>query len=199
MPTLIYIHGFLSSPGSIKAQQTGRWLAEHRPDIRFLCPELSPYPEETQAQLTAMAASLPGEQVGLVGSSLGGFWSSWLVERYGFRAVLVNPSVSPHHLVERVLGQPQHNFYTSESYLMTEQHGRQLETAFQPQLRDPGRYWLMVQTGDETLDYRQAVAHYSACRQLVEVGGDHGFRNYEAKIAAIVDFLFCGAQTSSPA
>lgn len=190
MPTLIYIHGFLSSPGSIKALQTKRWLARHRPDIDYLCPSLSPYPRQTEAQLLALIKPLQGERVGLVGSSLGGFWSTWLVERFGFRAVLINPSVRPDNLVERVLGEPQHNFHTGETYRMTEEHGLQFQAAFQPSLRDPGHYWLMVQTGDETLDYRQAVERYAQCRQLVEQGGDHGFQNYEDKIEAVVEFLF---------
>ena len=190
MATLIYVHGFLSSPGSHKAQLTQQWLAQHHPDIHYHCPYLSPYPLETQAQLRELMSQLQGEQLGFIGSSLGGFWSTWLVENYGYKAVLINPSVSPHQLVDRVAGEPQHNYYTDDTYLMTVEHGEQFRRAYQSELKEPQSYWLMAQTGDETLDYRQAVVRYQGCRQLIEEGGDHAFQGFEDKLPEIVEFLF---------
>ena len=190
MATLVYVHGFLSSPLSHKAQITQRWLPEHAPHIDYRCLHLSPYPEETQAQLRQLMASLQGQTVGFVGSSLGGFWSTWLVEHYGHKAVLINPSVRPHELVDRVAGEIQHNYYTDESYEMTLAHGEQFRQAYPAQLKSADSYWLMVQTGDETLDYRLAVERYKGCQQLVEQGGDHAFQGYEEKLPAIIQFLF---------
>lgn len=190
MTTLVYVHGFLSSPGSHKAQLTQSWLAQHAPEIQYQCPYLSPYPLETQAQLRDLMVELQGQQVGFIGSSLGGFWSTWLVENYGHKAVLINPSVGPHQLVDRVAGEPQHNYYTNDSYVMTAEHGEQFRQAYQAALKDHSRYWLMAQTGDETLDYRQAVERYQGCRQLIEEGGDHAFQGFEAKLPEILDFLF---------
>lgn len=190
-PTLVYIHGFLSSPSSYKARQTDAWLKQHRPDIAFVCPRLSPYPEETQKQLLQVVESVEDpSSLGLIGSSLGGFWSTWLVEQFGCRAVLVNPSVRPDRLVNRVLGQPQKSFHTDDVYLMTEDHGKQFQQAYCRELARHSQYWLMVQTGDETLDYRLAVERYQGCRQLVEEGGDHGFQGFEHKLPEIVNFLF---------
>ncbi len=190
MPTLVYVHGFLSSPQSHKAQITQRWLSEQAAPIDYRCLHLSPYPETTQAQLRQLMESLRGQQVGYVGSSLGGFWSTWLVENYGHKAVLINPSVRPHQLVDRVAGEIQHNYYTDESYEMTTAHGEQFRQAYPEQLKDLDRYWLMVQTGDETLDYRLAVERYRGCQQLVEQGGDHSFQGYEEKLPAIIQVLF---------
>ena len=177
-------------PGSHKAQLTQRWLAEHAPEIGYQCPYLSPYPLETQAQLHELMKALDGEQVGFIGSSLGGFWSTWLVETYGHRVVLINPSVSPHKLVDRVAGEPQHNFYTNDSYVMTAEHGEEFRRAQPQSLKDLSRYWLMAQTGDETLDYRLAVQRYQGCRQLIEEGGDHAFQGFESKLPQIIEFLF---------
>src|SRR5690606_33320091 len=95
MLELIYIHGFLSSPLSFKARQTAQWLAEWRPDIRYHCPHLSPYPRATQQTLEALVESLLPGRIGLIGSSLGGYWSTWLAEKYDLRALLVNPAVRP--------------------------------------------------------------------------------------------------------
>ncbi len=193
MTTLVYVHGFLSSPQSVKALQTQQWLSEQAPHISFRCPYLSPYPLETQQQLRALMDELRDQPVGLIGSSLGGFWSTWLAEEYRdchLRAVLINPSVRPFELVDRVEGIPQHNFHTDDSYLMTREHAEQFLQAYRDPLQDLSRYYLMAQTDDETLDYRQAVERYRGCRQLVEQGGDHSFQGFETHLPEIVDFLF---------
>lgn len=95
MAALVYIHGFLSSPLSFKAQQTAQWLAQQHPEISFHCPQLPPYPAQTQLLLEALVESLLHEPVYLMGSSLGGFWATWLAEKYNLRAVLINPAVRP--------------------------------------------------------------------------------------------------------
>lgn len=190
--TLVYIHGFLSSPGSTKAQQTEAWLAEQAPSVAYLCPSLSPYPAQTQAQLDALMSELcaTGQSVGVVGSSLGGFWATYLVETYGVRAVLVNPSVRPYDLVESLLGQTLTNYYSADTYQMQPEHAEQLHAADFPLPSKTAHYWLLAQTGDETLDYRQAQGKYQACKSTIERGGDHGFQGYEQKLPEIIEFLF---------
>ncbi|NHN37091.1 esterase YqiA [Pseudomaricurvus alcaniphilus] len=189
MAAIVYIHGFLSSPGSVKAEQTRAWLREQRPDVRYYCPYLSPYPEQTQTQLLDLLATIDDPDIGLIGSSLGGFWSTWLVEKLGLRAVLINPSVSPHLLIERVKDIPQHNYHTRDSYVMTSAHAAQFRALEPEVLQYPQHYWLLAQEGDETLDYRQAVRRYRGCRQTIEPGGDHAFQGYVDKLPAIVEFL----------
>ncbi|NIB42881.1 esterase YqiA [Pseudomaricurvus alkylphenolicus] len=191
MPTLLYIHGFLSSPQSHKALLTEQWLPAHHPEIRYLCPYLSPYPLETERQLREIMAELDGEQVGLIGSSLGGFWSTWLVENYdNCRAVLINPSVRPFALVDRVAGEPQRNYHNDDVYVMTAEHGEQFRRVYPQQLKHLDRYYLLAQTGDETLDYRHAAERFAGCRQTIEEGGDHGFQGYQSHLPDIIEFLF---------
>ncbi|MEC8429526.1 MAG: YqiA/YcfP family alpha/beta fold hydrolase [Pseudomonadota bacterium] len=190
MKHLIYVHGFLSAPGSHKATLTKQWLQQHHPEVTYHCPHLSPYPLETERQLTELMSSLEGETVGLIGSSLGGFWSTWLVERYGVKAVLINPSVRPFQLIDSVVGETLDNYYTNDTYTMQPEHGEQLRERYQARFSDPTRYWVLVQTGDETLDYRQAVERYVDCRVSVEEGGDHGFQHYDHHLPEILNFLF---------
>lgn len=194
MNTLIYLHGFLSSPASTKAVQTREWLHQQGLPVQYLCPFLSPYPSDTRSQLDALLGKLleqvPTEQIGVVGSSLGGYWATYLVEAYGVRAVLINPSVRPYDMVENYLGQSLGNYYTEDVYEMLPEHAQQLRDIDFPHPVKNDNYWLLAQTGDETLDYRLAEAKYRHCNQLIEEGGDHSFQGYVDRLPAILSFLF---------
>lgn len=186
---LLYIHGFLSSPLSLKAVQVQQWLIENRPEIEYHCPALTAYPQQTQNTLETLVEQLLPQRVGLMGSSLGGYWATWLVEKYGLRAVLINPAVKLDMLNPDYLNVELKNYHSDDSYYLTEENVGALFAADVPEIKLHDNYWLMVQTGDETLDYNLAVEKYAACRQLVEKGGDHSFQGFERWIAEAVDFL----------
>lgn len=188
MPAILYIHGFLSSPLSFKARLTGDWLARCRPDVEFLCPQLTPYPEETAASLKALVEPRLEQPLGLIGSSLGGFWANWLVETYDLHALLVNPAVDPWRFMPAYLEVDLQAWHTDDSYRLEAGHIEQLRTYYRPVTR-LANYWLLAQTGDETLDYRQAQARYQGCRQTIEPGGDHSFQGFERFLPEAVNFL----------
>jgi predicted esterase YcpF (UPF0227 family) len=189
VPSLLYIHGFLSSPASGKAVQVRDWVAAHRPQLEFHCPFLTPYFDRARTELEAFVESrLPGG-VMLMGSSLGGYWATWLAEKYDLRAVLINPLVQPQRLRREAMGVELRNYHTGEAYVLEERHLAALESADTPRIRRPENYWLLVQTGDETLDYRLAVEKYAGAKQRVEEGGDHAFQGFERLIPAAVGFL----------
>jgi predicted esterase YcpF (UPF0227 family) len=188
MAALLYIHGFLSSPFSFKAQQVKHWLAESYPEISFYCPHLPPYPAQTQAQLTALVEQLLPEPVYLMGSSLGGFWATWLAERYNLRALLINPAVKPQDFMPAYLEVDLKGYHTDDSYRLSARHIDEIIAADVLPTRHQN-YWLLVQSGDETLDYRQAVAKYQGCRQTIEEGGDHGFQGFERYLEPGLAFL----------
>jgi len=178
MAALLYIHGFLSSPLSFKAQQTAQWLAVHHPEIEFHCPQLTPYPAETQKQLESLVESLLPQSVYLMGSSLGGFWATWLAEKYNLPTVLINPAVRPQDFMPAYLEVDLKSYHTDDSYRLSASHIDEIIAVDVPVTRLQN-YWLLVQTGDETLDYRQAVQKYQACKQTIEEGGDHSFQGFE--------------------
>jgi predicted esterase YcpF (UPF0227 family) len=190
MPVLVYLHGFLSSPQSIKAQQTEAWLKAHHPDVRYLCPFLSSHPTEARAALDQLMVDLEGEQVGLIGSSLGGFWATYLVEEHDVRAVLVNPAVRPQAWFVKFEGKPLKNYHSDHTYCLTGRDLQTLKAADSSEIRRPGNYWVMLQTGDETLDYRHAQEKYAQSKMLIEEGGNHTFEGYEAWLPQVVEFLF---------
>ena len=185
--TVVYIHGFNSSPQSHKAQLLQQWLTAQHPSVQCVLPALSPFPQEAMAQLHAIVRAAPGG-VGLIGSSLGGFYASYLVEHEGVPAVLINPAVRPFDTLSRYLGDNE-NFHTRERYVLTQQHVDDLAALYVPALSHPQRVWLMVQTADETLDFREATQHYVRSPALVEYGGDHSFQHIERWFAPMLAFL----------
>ncbi|MCP3697009.1 MAG: esterase YqiA [Aliivibrio sp.] len=186
---LLYIHGFNSSPLSHKAQVMTRYCEAQRPDIKVITPRLPSYPKEAAQYLTQLVEKYQTDyQIGLVGSSLGGYLSTWLNHRYGVKAVLVNPAVKPYELLEDYLG-AQVNPYTQEEYFLEEKHMKELFSLRVDLIDTPSSLWLLQQEGDEVLDYRQAVDKYSACKQTVEKDGDHSFVDFERYPEQIIQFL----------
>ena len=104
----------------------------------------------------------------LIGSSLGGFYATYLAEKLSLKAVLINPAIDPHVGLRAYLG-PQKNLHTGEPYELTEAHLREWEKLYVPRIT-PQRYLLIVETGDEVLDYRKAVARYAGAEQVVIAG-----------------------------
>ena len=173
---IIYLHGFCSSPASWKSQllaeeMARRGLAEH-----FVCPQLSPVPDEAAA------------------SSLSGHYANFLAEKHGLNAILINPAVPQGDFLRgavdyldlaKFVGEHTH-FHSGEAFSFTEAHAAQLKA--QVSRPSPGRYWLLLETGDEVLDYRQAQDFYAGCRQTVLEGGDHGFASFAEFVPQIIEF-----------
>ncbi|RLU01376.1 YqiA/YcfP family alpha/beta fold hydrolase [Ketobacter sp.] len=190
MPTpfhLFYIHGFNSSPQSAKARILGEAVAS-MPGVQLHVPGL-PYDPQRSIDIlkSAVEACLP-QPVGLVGSSMGGFYGTWLAEHYDLPLVLVNPAIRPYELLKDYLGINE-NLYTGERYEFTEQHIDVLRQLDVPVITRPQRYFLLTQTADEVLDYRQGVEKFAASQQTVEPGGSHGFDHFERHLPAIFSFF----------
>ena len=189
MTTLIYLHGFNSAPQSTKAQQLRARVdalpAATRPTLHI--PALPHRPAEAMALVTALIDGAETSRLTIIGSSLGGYYATWLAERYvsrGIRAVLINPTTGPARDLRPYLGL-QRNLYTHAEYALTEDHLREFLALKVERLTNAERYYLMAQTGDEVLDYRLAITHYAGAFQLVLGGGDHAFHNFEQHIDSI--------------
>jgi len=182
-PSILYIHGLNSSPTSTKASQLLK-VAEHCGIARQLrVPALHHHPRQAMVQLQAAVADL-GRPL-LVGSSLGGFYATYLAEQHGLDALLINPAEA----VPFVLGgkeELQTNYYTGETWLLTHDHVAALAELEMPEPRDAKRYRVWLQTADETLDYRQAEAFYAGCTLDIQEGGDHSYQGFARRIPEIL-------------
>ncbi len=186
---LLYIHGFNSSSLSHKANVMRDYCETAREDIKVLTPQLPCYPGEAKTLLLDIVAKYQDEyNIGLVGSSLGGYLSIWLNSLFGFKAVVVNPAIKPYELLKDYLGE-QVNPYTHERYLLEEKHMGELLEMDVAEIKAPQSFWLLQQTEDEVLDFRQAVDKLKGAKQTVEEGGDHSFVDFERFPKQIVEFL----------
>lgn len=186
MGRLLYLHGFLSGPASRKAQDLHERMKQRGLGEAFVCPQLPVSPKAA----IALAESLLAPGTTVVGSSLGGYYATWLCERHPDLvrgAALVNPAVLAHISLERYLG-PQKNLYTGEEFDFTREHIAEMRALEVPAPARDASYWLLVEEGDEILDYRQAVAKYPRSRQTVLAGGNHTFSRWGDYLDAVIDF-----------
>ena len=183
---LVYLHGFNSSPQSHKARVLGAYMAELGLGKHFACPALPPLASDAVREVERVLDRHAGEPVCLVGSSLGGFYATYLAEKRGGRAVLVNPAIDPHIGLQAYLG-PQQNLHTGEPYELTQAHLQKWADLYVPAIA-PAKYLLMVETGDEVLDYRRALARYAGSEQLVVPGGDHSLQSFPAHLPRVLRF-----------
>lgn len=185
---LLYLHGFNSSPQSHKAQLVSQHMADHDCLEQLLCPQIPPVPEEARLFLEQLVEqTLEHHALNFIGSSLGGYYATYLAERYSGSAVLINPSVKPYETLRAYLGE--NKFYFDEGvWDFDESHIQQLETMKVDEITEPERYLALLQTGDETLDYREAEAKYKNSQCIIERGGDHSFVGLERFIPHIMQF-----------
>jgi predicted esterase YcpF (UPF0227 family) len=183
---IVYLHGFRSAPGSIKAGRLREVMTQRGLADAFWCEQLPVSPKAAIALIEAQIARCDTPPT-LIGSSLGGYYATHLAERHGLRAILVNPSVVSHISLAPYVGR-QTNLYTGESFDFTEAHIDELKAIEVARITRPERYWLMVETGDEVLDYRHAVAKYAGARQTVLEGGDHGFSRWNDYLDEVLAF-----------
>lgn len=183
---LLYLHGFLSGPASRKAQDLHERMRQRGIGDAFVCPQLPVSPKAA----IALAESLLVPGTTIAGSSLGGYYATWLCEQHPALvrgAVLVNPAVLAHVSLERYLG-PQQNLYTGEAFDFTPEHIAEMRSFEVPAPKRDRAYWLLVEEGDEILDFRQATEKYAHSKQTVLAGGNHTFSKWNEYLDAVIDF-----------
>lgn len=186
-PSLLYIHGFRSSPASHKAQCLQRWFAARGAADRLLVPQLPLEPRRAMAQLEQIIAG--AGPVALVGSSLGGFYATWLAARHGAPAVLINPAVRPWQRLADQVG-PITHYHSGEPDHYDAAWVDQLRHYDAAERLPVDKLLVMLQTGDETLDWQDAWSLYADCHLYKGLGGSHGFDDFEAFIPLVLHF--CG-------
>lgn len=187
---LLYLHGFRSSPRSYKARVVqGRLEALGRAH-ELICPQLPASPKAAM-DLVLTLAERYADQIAIVGSSLGGFYATWLAERFGCRAVVINPSVDPLKNLEKHVGVTT-NWHSDEPFEFKPEYIDELAALKVNKITRPERYLLLAATGDEVLDYRDMVSHYAGAHQHVIEGSDHAIAEFAQYVDEVLDFCKSG-------
>jgi hypothetical protein len=183
---ILYLHGFRSGPASHKARQLHACMQEKGLGEHFVCPQL-PVSPRAAIDLCESVIATCDRPATLVGSSLGGYYATYLAERHKLPAVLVNPAVVAHLSLREYVG-PQTNLFSGEQFEFTPGHIDELRALEVPRISHPQDFWLLVEAGDELLDYRQAAARYAGARQTVLEGGDHSFTRWSDYLDDIIRY-----------
>jgi len=184
---LLYLHGFLSSPRSTKANLMAARLAQLGRAANWCCPQLAVAPAAAARQIEDLARRVPVAELCVVGSSLGGFYATWLAERLGCRAVLLNPAVHPDRDLARHLG-VRTVYHSDEQVEIRPEFIGALKALKVEAITRPERYFLIAATGDEVLDWHEMTAHYPDARQHVIAGSDHGLSDFPEYLDEVLRF-----------
>jgi predicted esterase YcpF (UPF0227 family) len=187
--TLVYLHGFNSSPQTVKGRKLAAAVAGLAKPPRVHVPALHHRPALAMRDVHAWVEANVADRAALtfVGSSLGGYYATFLAEAFGARAILINPSVRPASSLAAHLG-PQRNLHTGEAWQLTPEHFAELEALSVRRLSRMDRYFLLMRSGDELLDWREAVARYAGAWQCVLGGGNHGWEDFDDEIPSVLRF-----------
>ena len=186
---LLYLHGFRSSPHSTKARRLAAWVARHRPDVQWWCPQLPPSPRQAMAEVQAGIAAWPEAGLAVVGSSLGGFYASVVAEARGCPAVVINPAVNPARDLARHIGQQTVWHDPAEAFYFRPQYIDELRELTPPVLTRPQRYAALIAKGDELLDWREMAERHAGARLRLIEGSDHALSDFDTHLPFLLDFL----------
>lgn len=186
---ILYLHGFRSSPLSMKSRLLAAQMQALGRSEEWHCPQLPASPKLAIELALSLVKDVSPAQLTIIGSSLGGYYATWLAEQLGCRAVLLNPAIVPLLDLEQHVGVTT-AFHSDEPFEFRRDYIDELRAYAVPAITQPERYFLLAATGDEVLDYRDMVAHYAGARQTIIDGSDHGISEFADYLAPVLQF--CG-------
>lgn len=186
---LLYLHGFRSSPLSAKAVKMAAAVQALHPAVHWWCPQLPPSPRQAMAMLMAGIADWPRGSMAVVGSSLGGFYATWIAARTGCPAVLLNPAVHPACDLASHIGEQSAWHSPQETFFFQPEFVQELRDLDAGTLSRPERFYTLIAKGDELLDWREMSARYAGSQGQLLEGGDHALSDFDTHLAGVLRFL----------
>jgi predicted esterase YcpF (UPF0227 family) len=189
---LLYLHGFRSSPGSVKAKRMAtevERLSAAGHAITWCCPKLPPSPAQARELIDALVVGWPAGTMAVIGSSLGGFYATVLAERRGCRAVLLNPAVEPARDLAAEIGEHSAWHDASLRFSFTAAHVEELREIRPAAITDRTRYLAVIAEGDEVLDWHEMRDRYDGAHVKLIPGSDHALSDFDAHLPDILRFL----------
>ena len=192
---LLYLHGFRSSPRSTKAQLVRQRIEARHPDLTLWCPQLPASPKQAMQEVMRGIAGWPRERMAVIGSSLGGFYATWIAEQTGCRAVLLNPAVEPARDLAQYIGEHSSWHDEQEKFYFRPEYVEELRALHCPAITRPERYYALIAKGDEVLDWREMTSRYRGAHIHLLEGSDHAISEFADYLDEVL--AFAGLDTPS--
>lgn len=194
---LLYLHGFRSSPQSMKAQKVAARVQARHPGATWWCPQLPPSPARAMQLVAEGVRDWPRDRMAVMGSSLGGFYARWLALQTGcVRTVLLNPAVYPARDLARHIGEqtawhdPAERFFFEPAFVdELRQQEADIARLGAQHPATPERQFAIVAQGDEVLDWREMQAFCAGGQIRLLPGSDHAISDFDDHIDALFRFL----------
>ncbi|MES2190575.1 MAG: YqiA/YcfP family alpha/beta fold hydrolase [Pseudomonadota bacterium] len=187
---LLYLHGFRSSPQSAKARKMASVVAQNYPAVTWWCPQLPPSPRQAMQGIMEKLQTWPHKgNMAVVGSSLGGFYATWVAEQMDCKAVLLNPAVEPSRDLEKYIGEQTAWHDPAETFFFRPEFVDELKALQAGPIKHPENYYAVIAKGDEVLDWREMTGRYKNAQIRLLEGGDHALSDFDDHLPAILEFL----------
>ncbi|WP_027017132.1 YqiA/YcfP family alpha/beta fold hydrolase [Comamonas composti] len=186
---LLYLHGFRSSPRSAKSRRLYEHMAGRHSQVRWWSPQLPPSPREAAALIADGIANWPRETMAVVGSSLGGFYASWVAQLARCKSIMLNPAVNPARDLEKYIGELTAWHDPEERFFFRPEYVDELRTLDTRSMTPAAPELVIIAQGDEVLNWREMSQRYPHALQIVQEGGDHALSNFEEYLPRIDEFL----------
>lgn len=192
---ILYLHGFRSSPQSVKARKLAavvHALQQQGAAVQWCCPQLPPSPAQTVSELRERTRDWPDDSV-VIGSSLGGFYAALMAQDKGWRAAFINPAVQPARDLARHIGEQTAFHDPAKRFFFRPEFIGEFQTLSQSiapyPLRQPERHWALIAQGDEVLDWREMAAHHAGVPTKLLRGSDHAVSDFDDHLPDLMAWL----------
>jgi predicted esterase YcpF (UPF0227 family) len=138
--------------------------------------------------LTDGVSAWPSATVGVIGSSLGGFYATAVAERLGCRTVLLNPAIQPARDLAKHIGETT-AWHSEERFFFRAEFIDELEAIAPGTLTDLDRYFAIIAKGDELLSWVEMTERYRGCRIKLLEGSDHALSDFDEHFPDVLKFL----------
>ena len=184
---IFYFHGFKSSSDSNKAKIFKRFLKDSSKNTRVFIPDLKNRFEEAIEQIQNLLDGADGEII-FAGSSLGGYYATIFAEKYNAKAILINPAIHPLKDFEEYLGENV-NYSTDDKFFINQSDIDFLRSLNSNKISSPCNFLVLLESGDEILNYLETISFYEGSYIDIAFGGDHSYSSFEKKLNHIHSFL----------
>ena len=185
--TILYFHGFKSSSDSTKAKDLHKFISRRTRNTILITPNIHDNFHDAHDQIINLIESNQ-PNIFFMGSSLGGYYASFFSQKYNKKAVLINPAIPPLKDFEMHLGKNK-NYSNGNKFIITKNDIDYIRSLSYKKILKPKNLMILLESGDEILNYNDTSSYFSGSHIDILYGGDHSYSSFKVKFNKIQDFL----------